>query len=115
MPSTGSSRPCWRRPMAWRWRLHRRFRNRSPNWPSNTKAGARSLRGIFEEMMVDIMYAVPDHPAIKRVKSTRCSNPAPVRLSRRAGEKQRWPHAAAIAPTLATLPRRTRLGIAPVR
>jgi ATP-dependent Clp protease ATP-binding subunit ClpX len=31
------------------------------------KAGARSLRGIFEEMMVDVMYAVPDHPAIKRV------------------------------------------------
>src|SRR5574343_277558 len=32
------------------------------------KDGARSLRGIFEEMMVDVMYAVPDHPAIKRVK-----------------------------------------------
>ncbi|MBK9465935.1 MAG: ATP-dependent Clp protease ATP-binding subunit ClpX, partial [Chitinophagaceae bacterium] len=32
------------------------------------KAGARSLRGIFEEMMVDVMYAVPDHPAIKRVE-----------------------------------------------
>ena len=31
------------------------------------KAGARSLRGIFEEMMVDVMYTVPDHPAIKRV------------------------------------------------
>ncbi len=31
------------------------------------KAGARSLRGIFEEMMTDVMYAVPDHPAIRRV------------------------------------------------
>jgi ATP-dependent Clp protease ATP-binding subunit ClpX len=31
------------------------------------KAGARSLRGIFEEMMVDVMYAVPDNPAIGRV------------------------------------------------
>src|SRR5574343_271580 len=31
------------------------------------KAGARSLRGIFEEMMVDVMYAVPDHPEIRRV------------------------------------------------
>ena len=31
------------------------------------KAGARSLRGIFEEMMTDVMYAVPDNPAIHRV------------------------------------------------
>ena len=31
------------------------------------KAGARSLRGIFEEMMTDIMYAVPDHPGIRQV------------------------------------------------
>lgn len=31
------------------------------------KAGARSLRGIFEEMMSDVLYALPDHPAIKGV------------------------------------------------
>lgn len=31
------------------------------------KAGARSLRGIFEEMMTDILYAVPDDPAIRSV------------------------------------------------
>lgn len=31
------------------------------------KAGARSLRGIFEEMMSDVMYAIPDNPAIRRV------------------------------------------------
>ena len=31
------------------------------------KTGARSLRGIFEEMMTDVMYAVPDNPAIRRV------------------------------------------------
>lgn len=31
------------------------------------KAGARSLRGIFEEMMTDVMYAVPDRPDIRRV------------------------------------------------
>lgn len=31
------------------------------------KAGARSLRGIFEELMVDVMYVVPDHPAIRQV------------------------------------------------
>lgn len=31
------------------------------------KAGARSLRGIFEELMTDIMYAVPDHPSIRQV------------------------------------------------
>ncbi len=31
------------------------------------KAGARSLRGIFEEMMTPVLYAVPDNAAIKRV------------------------------------------------
>ena len=31
------------------------------------KAGARSLRGIFEEMMTDVIYAIPDNPAIRRV------------------------------------------------
>jgi len=31
------------------------------------KAGARSLRGIFEEMMTDILYAVPDNPGIRKV------------------------------------------------
>ncbi|MBS1143203.1 MAG: clpX [Proteobacteria bacterium] len=31
------------------------------------KAGARSLRGIFEEMMTDILYVVPDNPGIRRV------------------------------------------------
>ena len=31
------------------------------------KAGARSLRGIFEEMMTDILYAIPDNPAIRKV------------------------------------------------
>lgn len=34
------------------------------------KAGARSLRGIFEEMMTDVLYALPDHPAIKGVHIT---------------------------------------------
>ncbi len=32
------------------------------------KAGARSLRGIFTEMMTDVLYAVPDNPAIRRVE-----------------------------------------------
>ncbi len=31
------------------------------------RAGARSLRGIFEEMLRDVLYAVPDNPAIRRV------------------------------------------------
>ncbi len=31
------------------------------------KVGARSLRGIFEEMMTPVLYAVPDNPAIRRV------------------------------------------------
>ncbi len=32
------------------------------------KAGARSLRGIVEEMMTDVLYTVPDNPAINRVE-----------------------------------------------
>ena len=32
------------------------------------KAGARSLRGIVEEMMTDVLYAVPDDAAIRRVE-----------------------------------------------
>jgi ATP-dependent Clp protease ATP-binding subunit ClpX len=31
------------------------------------KAGARSLRGIFEEMLMPALYLVPDHPEVKRV------------------------------------------------
>jgi ATP-dependent Clp protease ATP-binding subunit ClpX len=31
------------------------------------KAGARSLRGIFEEMITPVLYLVPDNPAVKRV------------------------------------------------
>ncbi len=40
------------------------------------KAGARSLRGIFEEMMTDVMYAVPDHPEIKQVQIDSLFEPA---------------------------------------
>jgi ATP-dependent Clp protease ATP-binding subunit ClpX len=31
------------------------------------KTGARSLRGIFEELISPILYAVPDNPAIRKV------------------------------------------------
>lgn len=31
------------------------------------KVGARSLRGIFEELMVDVLYMLPDNPKIKKV------------------------------------------------
>jgi ATP-dependent Clp protease ATP-binding subunit ClpX len=31
------------------------------------KAGARSLRGIFEEMITPVMYLVPDNPTVKKV------------------------------------------------
>jgi ATP-dependent Clp protease ATP-binding subunit ClpX len=31
------------------------------------KVGARSLRGIFEEMITPVLYAVPDQPEIKKV------------------------------------------------
>jgi ATP-dependent Clp protease ATP-binding subunit ClpX len=32
------------------------------------KAGARSLRGIFEEMLMPVIYLVPDHPEVKQVQ-----------------------------------------------
>jgi ATP-dependent Clp protease ATP-binding subunit ClpX len=32
------------------------------------KTGARSLRGIFEELITPILYVVPDHPGIRRVE-----------------------------------------------
>ncbi|MDR2636850.1 MAG: ATP-dependent Clp protease ATP-binding subunit ClpX [Zoogloeaceae bacterium] len=32
------------------------------------KTGARSLRGIFEELLTPVLFAVPDHPEIKRVE-----------------------------------------------
>ena len=31
------------------------------------KVGARSLRGIFEEMITPVLYLVPDRPDVKRV------------------------------------------------
>jgi ATP-dependent Clp protease ATP-binding subunit ClpX len=31
------------------------------------KTGARSLRGIFEEMITPILYVVPDRPEVRRV------------------------------------------------
>lgn len=31
------------------------------------KAGARSLRGIFEEMLMPVLYLVPDHPEVRQV------------------------------------------------
>ncbi|UCV03960.1 ATP-dependent Clp protease ATP-binding subunit ClpX [Dechloromonas denitrificans] len=40
------------------------------------KAGARSLRGIFEEMMTDVIYAIPDNPAIRRVTIRSLFEPA---------------------------------------
>lgn len=34
------------------------------------KTGARSLRGIFEELMTPVLYVVPDNPDIRRVEIT---------------------------------------------
>jgi ATP-dependent Clp protease ATP-binding subunit ClpX len=48
------------------------------------KAGARSLRGIVEEMMTDVLYAVPDHPAIREVRFRSLFEP-PQLLGARAG------------------------------
>ncbi|MEO8187403.1 MAG: AAA family ATPase, partial [Burkholderiaceae bacterium] len=32
------------------------------------KSGARSLRGLFEELIAPVLYAVPDHPEVRRVE-----------------------------------------------
>jgi ATP-dependent Clp protease ATP-binding subunit ClpX len=32
------------------------------------KTGARSLRGLFEELITPVLYVVPDDPAIKKVE-----------------------------------------------
>jgi len=32
------------------------------------RTGARSLRGIFEELMTPILFKVPDDPAVRRVE-----------------------------------------------
>ena len=32
------------------------------------QAGARSLRGIFEEMLTPTMYLLPDHPEVRQVR-----------------------------------------------
>ena len=31
------------------------------------KAGARSLKGIFERLMTDVLYVIPDNPKIRKV------------------------------------------------
>ena len=43
------------------------------------KAGARSLRGIFEEMMTDVLYAVPDNPDIRSVHIASLFSPPELR------------------------------------
>ena len=44
------------------------------------RTGARSLRGIFEELITPILYMVPDNPDIRKVTITSLfSDPAIVR------------------------------------
>jgi len=38
------------------------------------KTGARSLRGIFEELITPVLYDMPDHPDIRRVMITSLFN-----------------------------------------
>jgi ATP-dependent Clp protease ATP-binding subunit ClpX len=40
------------------------------------KVGARSLRGIFEELMTDVLYAIPDNPGIRKVVINSLFEPA---------------------------------------
>ena len=49
------------------------------------KVGARSLRGIFEELMTDVLYVIPDNPAIRKVVITSLFN-APRLLSAQGTE-----------------------------
>src|SRR5260221_7687698 len=47
------------------------------------KTGARSLRGIFEELITPILYMVPDNPDIRKVRiASLFSDPAIVRGAR---------------------------------
>jgi len=47
------------------------------------KTGARSLRGIFEELITPILYVVPDDPDIEKVAVTSLfSEPSFVRRQR---------------------------------
>jgi ATP-dependent Clp protease ATP-binding subunit ClpX len=47
------------------------------------KTGARSLRGIFEELITPILYLIPDSPDIREVNITSLFNdPAFVRAKR---------------------------------
>jgi ATP-dependent Clp protease ATP-binding subunit ClpX len=47
------------------------------------RTGARSLRGIFEELITPILYLVPDNPDIRKVTITSLfSDPAYVRGER---------------------------------
>jgi ATP-dependent Clp protease ATP-binding subunit ClpX len=47
------------------------------------KTGARSLRGIFEELIAPILFAVPDDPDIQKVVITSLfTDPTLVRQSR---------------------------------
>jgi ATP-dependent Clp protease ATP-binding subunit ClpX len=34
------------------------------------KSGARSLRGLFEELLAPVLFAVPDHPEVRKVQLT---------------------------------------------
>ena len=49
------------------------------------KTGARSLRGIFEELITPVLYMVPDNPDIRKVEITSLfSDPAFIRGERRS-------------------------------
>ena len=49
-------------------RRRRACSSRSPNWRIEYKTGARSLRGIYEELLTPILYVVPDDKTIRRVE-----------------------------------------------
>ena len=69
------------------------------------KTGARSLRGIFEELLTPILYVVPDDPSIREVQVASLFN-EPVFVRR----------AVRVAETRAKAPRRSaRAAPAPAR
>ncbi|MDR2624827.1 MAG: AAA family ATPase [Zoogloeaceae bacterium] len=48
------------------------------------KAGARSLRGIFEELLTPVLFTIPDHPEVKQVH-IRSLYEAPVLVGEQGG------------------------------
>ena len=85
------------------------------------KSGARSLRGLFEEVITPVLYAVPDHPESQAGRDRLALHRAALlpRRARAAGLKEpRWPRSPPAAASSSDLRWRvscSRSSIAPRR